>query len=170
MNSRVDTSSGITKPGATLELNSKLCCAPTASSALLLCQSRVRKMLGAEALHGLRKIINANALLGERHAVYFDQGISFKGLGQAVQELEQAYSCKVHVEQDSRRIGGLQVADLAAHSMATMLLEKLAVRGGTPSFLRDGSETDAGGDGAAEGSGAEKQVRLKSHWRSAGCS
>ena len=73
----------------------------------------------------LKKIIVANGLVASRHQVYFDEGITVDpnmvaGLGARV-----GVSCDVFLNQDSRLIGGIQVADLAAHSMGVMLLEHL---------------------------------------------
>ena len=57
--------------------------------------------------------------------MYFDEGITVDpymvaGLGARV-----GVSCDVFLDQDSRLVGGIQVADLAAHSMGVMLLEHL---------------------------------------------
>ena len=84
-----------------------------------------RSALGTEALVALEKIIVANGLVASRHQVYFDEGITVDpnmvaGLGARV-----GVSCDVFLNQDSRLIGGIQVADLAAHSMGVMLLEHL---------------------------------------------
>ena len=74
---------------------------------------------------GLEKIIRANKLTASGHHVYFDQGIivgpDLAGkFGRRV-----GVQCEVLLNQDSRSVGGVQVADLAAHSMGVMLLESL---------------------------------------------
>ena len=84
-----------------------------------------RDDLGVEALMGLEKIIRANKLTASGHHVYFDQGIivgpDLAGkFGRRV-----GVQCEVLLNQDSRSVGGVQVADLAAHSMGVMLLESL---------------------------------------------
>ena len=85
----------------------------------------VRSTLGTEALVALEKIIVANELVASQHEVYFDEGITVDpdmvaGLGARV-----GVSCDVFFDQDSRLVGGIQIADLAAHSMGVMLLEHL---------------------------------------------
>ena len=84
-----------------------------------------RSTLGTEALSALEKIIVANGLVTSGHQVYFDEGITvdpdmIAGLGARV-----GVSCDVLLNQDSRLVGGIQVADLAAHTMGVMLLEHL---------------------------------------------
>ena len=84
-----------------------------------------RSTLGTEALFALETIIVANGLVASGHQVYFDEGITVDpgmaaGLGARV-----GVSCDVFLNQDSRLVGGIQVADLAAHSMGGMLLEHL---------------------------------------------
>ena len=63
-----------------------------------------------------------------RHA-YFDQGI-FRNTAAAIHLAERlglADYCDIHAEQDSRLVYGLQLADLVAHTCATMLLETLGL-------------------------------------------
>ena len=91
---------------------------------IVVVPSAERQNLGTEALQGLKKIILANELLGEQHHVYFDEGIGFRSPARVVEEL---YLCEIYTGQDSRLVGGLQVADLAAHTMSVMLLETLGV-------------------------------------------
>ena len=84
-----------------------------------------RRTLGTEALVALEKIILANGLVTSRHKVYFDEGISvdpdmIAGLGARV-----GVPCAVFINQDSKLVGGIQVADLAAHMMGVMLLAHL---------------------------------------------
>ena len=90
---------------------------------LVVVPSAERQNLGTEALRGLKKIILANELLEEHHHVYFDKGIVFRSPARVVEELGLNHLCEIHTDQDSRLVGGLQVADLAAHTMSVMLLD-----------------------------------------------
>jgi hypothetical protein len=94
---------------------------------LVVIPSTERYNLGAEALRGLNKILQANKLTNQRHHIYFDQGIVFRRHSDLTLELGMKNYCDILVGQDSRLIGGLQLADLAAHTMSVMLLETLGV-------------------------------------------
>jgi hypothetical protein len=88
-----------------------------------------RRLLGAEACRGLLKIIHNNGLISTRHDASFDEGI-FQSVDRGckvARELGLDRLCNLHFEQDSRRVLGLQLADLAAHTCATMLLEALGL-------------------------------------------
>jgi len=89
---------------------------------LVVLPSKNRKDLGGEALKCLQKIIQANSLSGERHDVYFDEGISFP-LGE--ENIIESCNLEIHKGQDSKQVAGIQLADLVAHTLSTMLLEKL---------------------------------------------
>ena len=82
-----------------------------------------RQHLGNEALFGLTKFIVANSLGCMSHKAFFDEGITIDGscLKNFRQEIP---SCEINRNQDSRLVGGIQLADLVAHSMGTMLLEE----------------------------------------------
>jgi len=84
-----------------------------------------RSDLGTEALMGLEKILRAKDLMAAQHQVYLDQGILVKADLVDGFTRRSGVACEFHLTQDSRSVGGLQVADLAAHSMAVMLLESL---------------------------------------------
>jgi len=84
-----------------------------------------RATLGNEALAGLVKIVNANGLDRVHHDVFLDQGVAFENKSAALRQAETRFPLHVYVEQDSRRVSGLQIADLAAHTMAVMFLETL---------------------------------------------
>lgn len=89
---------------------------------LVVLPKQNRKDLGDEALKCLYKIIQANSLFDEKHDVYFDEGISFSSGKKSIIESE---GLKLHTGQDSRCVAGIQLADLVAHTLSTMLLEKL---------------------------------------------
>lgn len=86
-----------------------------------------RARLGSEALQGLGKILSANFQGMQKHCVYFDQGIEIDNSNVLIRLFEQKQDCEVFAEQDSRIIGGLQLADLAAHCLSIMLLEALGI-------------------------------------------
>lgn len=86
-----------------------------------------RGYLVSEALIGLEKILLANFTGSQKHCVYFDEGIRFERCESIERSLDKRHNCTVFVEQDSRVIGGLQLADLAAHCLSIMLLEALGV-------------------------------------------
>lgn len=86
-----------------------------------------RVSLGHQALLGLRKILSANGLGQQRHNVFLDQGISVNR--DSCKDLlgEPGAMCEVHQSQDSKLIGGIQLADLTAHLIGGMLLESLGL-------------------------------------------
>jgi hypothetical protein len=89
----------------------------------LIIPTTQRNCLGKEALLGLTKFIKANSLTDMSHEAFFDEGITFAG--SCLESLRQSIpSCEINRNQDSRLVGGIQLADLAAHSMGTMLLEE----------------------------------------------
>jgi hypothetical protein len=91
--------------------------------------SAERSNLGREALLGLTKIISANDLTTERHEAHFDEGVfSSKQEGDRLaRAIGSDRYCELQFRQDSRLVRGLQLADLVAHTCATMLLETLGV-------------------------------------------
>jgi hypothetical protein len=86
-----------------------------------------RESFARESLVALKKIIAASGLVGAEHTAFFDEGI-FVPAARAAETATRVGLSKatiIHPAVDSRRIGGIQAADLAAHMMATMLLERL---------------------------------------------
>ena len=61
------------------------------------------------------------------HKVFVDQGITVSGAARETFDDGPGALCELHLNQDSRLIGGIQLADLAAHSMSVMLLEQLGL-------------------------------------------
>lgn len=88
-----------------------------------------RRELGMESAAALRKIVFANDFQTDSHEVYFDKGtFPSEQAGQmATSGFEEFQRCRFYFEQDSVQIGGLQVADLLAHSCAMMLLTELGL-------------------------------------------
>lgn len=84
-----------------------------------------REKLGDEAIAGLGKILEANQLAAVSHQVFLDQGITVSGAALEIFRKGPGGLCEVHINQDSRIIGGIQLSDLVAHTMSVMLLEQL---------------------------------------------
>jgi hypothetical protein len=97
--------------------------------ALVVVPHQERESLGREALLGLAKVWVANGLTHQDEHAYFDKGIfpSARRAMELAQQLGVSQYCEVHAEQDSRRVKGLQLADLVAHTCATMLLDALGL-------------------------------------------
>lgn len=92
---------------------------------LLVLPSEWRSELGNEALITLLKLLERNGLDAPSHKVFFDKGIPFQARDATVEALKLSPPCELFFDQDSRVIGGIQIADLVAHSAATMLREQL---------------------------------------------
>lgn len=93
---------------------------------LVVVPATERASLGHHAMLGLRKILSAKDLAHMPHSVFLDEGIT---VGSSYKDLlgEPGALCEVHESQDSRVIGGIQLADLVAHCLGGMLLERLGV-------------------------------------------
>lgn len=85
------------------------------------------KRIGPAAIALLEAALQHPLLCGSEHQVFFDEGLfSSVGAAQAVAESIGDFSdCSFHFEQDSRRITGIQLADILAHTCSIMLLEAL---------------------------------------------
>lgn len=120
--------------------------------AVLITSVHDRGSLGAEALRALDQFARANDLAGRTKLIgILDQGL-FASPRQAA-EISAAIGldqyCDVRAEQDSRVIGGLQLADLVAHTTGVMLLETLGlIRGLIRKQVKAGR--DSGYDPAME--------------------
>ena len=97
------------------------------STGIVVVPAARRESLGDEAIAGLAKILQKNQLDIVPHKLFVDQGIA---VSDAVRETfgdGPGKLCELHLNQDSKLIGGIQLADLAAHSMSVMLLEQLGL-------------------------------------------
>lgn len=88
-----------------------------------------RQRLGAVALRGLRQILETNHLADRPHNVFIDAGIRAPSSNDAqLLNLGGLHpDSTVRFGADSRLVGGLQLADCAAHTAATVLLEEMAL-------------------------------------------
>lgn len=84
-----------------------------------------RSILGTEAIRCLGKILEANNLNNHHHRVFFDENISVGAETMDSFRSGPGAQCQLSLSQDSKIIGGIQLADLAAHSLGVMLLEQM---------------------------------------------
>jgi hypothetical protein len=94
---------------------------------LVILPSDNRATLAESALWGLKKIVESNGLSNRRHGVYFDQGISTTRIEHVITETTLGNKCDFFFDQDSKAVGGIQLADLYAHTMSVMLLAELGL-------------------------------------------
>lgn len=96
-----------------------------------------RQNVGVECLNGVRQFITHNTELEKPIAVYLDQGM-FNSIGQAREVVEELpIDAVIHVEQNSMKTRGIQLADLIAH-MASIQLK--AAMGLVTKMIRVGKE------------------------------
>lgn len=86
-----------------------------------------RALLGREAIIGLQKILRANGLDQQPHKVFFDEGITVDSKTHDTFLEGVGSLCELRPSQDSKLVGGIQLADLVAHSLGGMLLEQLGL-------------------------------------------
>lgn len=92
---------------------------------LVVIPSKFRSALGVECCKAIPTFARANCFRGTSLDIFFDAGIRVTRELQAELERSLQATVSIHHSQDSRCIGGLQVADLVAHTAAIMLLEQL---------------------------------------------
>jgi len=94
---------------------------------LVVLPKKERKQIGLETLKGLIQFILSNNL-NNRINIFIDNnffGSEDKGF-QIAKDLDiERY--KIHFEQDSKKIRGIQLADLIAHTCSIMLLESMGL-------------------------------------------
>lgn len=91
---------------------------------LVICPTSDRQALGAYGVALVKQIIQKKAVPDEHHFLFMDQGIVL-----SAEDRSEAGKCGVEIflSQDSRTIAGIQLADLASHSLGGMLLEKMGL-------------------------------------------
>lgn len=94
---------------------------------LVLLPLEQRQNIGIETLKGLKKILDSNDF-GEDIEIYFDDNY-FKNrkTGEELGRQIGFDNYRLILEVDSIKIKGIQLADLVAHTFATMLLEQLGL-------------------------------------------
>ncbi len=94
---------------------------------LAVCVVNGDNNLGPASLSLLQKALRHEGLCDQEHIVYFDEGLFYSKTtaDKIAKDLDGFENCSFHFEQNSKDIWGIQVADLAAHTCATMLSETL---------------------------------------------
>jgi hypothetical protein len=81
-----------------------------------------------DAIECLSLILKNNVFETTQHEVYFDSGLIIKQKTKLDFKRRSAeLNCNFHIEQDSKKIGGIQVADLAANRCSMMLKDVLGI-------------------------------------------
>lgn len=101
-----------------------------------------RETLGAVGLALLRQALNSGVVPDGDHVAYFDEGIVVPG----TVDDPVLSTVLIHREQDSKMVGGLQLADLAAHTLSMILLQNL----GEAKKILEGAGPEWGYDDDAE--------------------
>lgn len=91
---------------------------------LVVCPAVDRRSLGSHAIALVRQLVATGSIPAAPYTLYLDDNIS---LSQHERDAVQSYDVTALVRQDSRAVGGLQVADHAAHSLSGMLLEEMGL-------------------------------------------
>lgn len=96
--------------------------------ALVVCGRDEAQRLGHEGVGALASIVAGFGPGQGPHHAYFDRGI-FRSIGDGERAFAEFHLHDVvgHFEQDSRTTLGIQTADLAAHTCAMMLRERLGL-------------------------------------------
>ena len=83
-----------------------------------------RRRLGEYCTRLIIQLIDTGGIPGDEHTVYLDQGIA---LADDDRRRLQDRRISAVPNSDSRKIGGIQVADHAAHALGGMLLEEMGI-------------------------------------------
>lgn len=91
---------------------------------LTVCPISDRRNLGVHAVELAKQVIATQSIGPSPHILYLDENIH---LHEQVRRDAQALDLAVRANQNSCIVGGLQVADHAAHTLAGMLLEEMGL-------------------------------------------
>lgn len=96
-------------------------------SKVAVCIVKGDKNIGPASLRLLKEALTHRRFKGQRHDVFFDEGLFPSRLAaeKNANEIVGLEKCTFHFEQDSKSIAGIQVADLVAHTCGIMLLDAL---------------------------------------------
>lgn len=85
------------------------------------------KKLGPAGLQLLQCALAHPQLKDIQHEVFFDEGLfpSVRAAEALVENVKVLETCRFHFEQNSQDVIGIQLADVVAHTCATMLLDSL---------------------------------------------
>lgn len=91
---------------------------------VVICPLEDRGSLGVHAISLATQLATTGCIGSGAHVLYLDQGIRV-----ASRDLARAetFDIQVCVEQDSRVVGGLQIADHVSHLLGTLLLERMGL-------------------------------------------
>lgn len=98
-----------------------------ANCRIAVCVVEGDRRLGPAALRLLHSVLSHPNLEGQGHEVFFDEGLfqSPTSAADLASREGNFTQCRMHFEQDSRKLLGIQLADLVAHTCSRMLLETL---------------------------------------------
>lgn len=91
---------------------------------LVICSNDRRGYLGDGCAELIFQLVRTQMLAPTDHDVYLDQNIKMKPM---LRERLQSAGIKPFLNQDSKLVSGLQVADHAAHALGGMLLQKMGL-------------------------------------------
>jgi hypothetical protein len=97
--------------------------------AIIVAPITQRSRLGSVVLNALTQFIDGNEIVDRSGDVFIDQGM-FSSATNGAREAATYTALsgyRINVEQDSRVVLGIQLADLAAHTCAVMLLDQLGL-------------------------------------------
>lgn len=92
--------------------------------ALTVCQCSARDQLGTYCCALVEQLLSTGMLKSDPHTLFLDQGISVPNSKSAVLATKNV---SIRVDQDSKKVGGIQLADHAAHALGGMLLEEMGI-------------------------------------------
>jgi hypothetical protein len=97
--------------------------------------------LGAEALELLPSVLECIGADSRTHEAFFDMGLFRGDLAGRLRRGERSIAgCDIHIEQDSKKVLGIQVADHVAHCCSMMLHTQLGRPKKSKSFLNPSTE------------------------------
>ncbi|MCF6358179.1 MAG: DUF3800 domain-containing protein [Draconibacterium sp.] len=94
---------------------------------LVVLPTSERKNIGIETFKGLKQIIDSNDFK-EKIEIFIDENY-FKNVNTGEKYAKEIglENCELNLEVDSKKVKGIQLADLVAHTCSTMLLEQLKI-------------------------------------------
>ncbi len=94
---------------------------------IAVCVVNGDKRLGPAALKLLGNALTHPEIAGNRHQVFFDEGLfqSINAAAALAREEGALAECEFYFEQDSRTLLGIQLAEIVSHTCSVMLLETL---------------------------------------------
>ena len=94
---------------------------------IAICVADGDKILGPAALKLLSNALRHPELKNRKHQIFFDEGLfSSSQAAETIAQKDDSFAeCEFFFEQDSRKVKGIQLADIAAHFCSTLLAEKL---------------------------------------------